>query len=65
MQRRFPKTLYGQRWLIETVFSMLKRNLGAALRARRYQSQSREIRARILTHNLAILLWPTMFYTEH
>jgi hypothetical protein len=55
MQRRFPKKLYGQRWQIETVFSMLKRNLGSALRARRYHSQSREIRLRILTHNLMIL----------
>ena len=64
MQRQFPKKVYGQRWQIETVFSMLKRNLGAALRARRYQSQSREIRARILTHNLAILPAKSMFYTE-
>jgi len=65
MRQRFPKALYGQRWQIETVFSMLKRNLGASLRARRYQSQTREIRARILAHNLAILLWMRMFYTEH
>jgi transposase len=64
MQQRFPKKLYGQRWQIETVFSMLKRNLGPSLRARRYHSQTREIRARILTHNLAILLWMAMFYTE-
>lgn len=34
---------------------MLKRNMGAALRARNYHSQTREIRLRILTHNLAIL----------
>jgi hypothetical protein len=55
MQRRFPKKLYGQRWQIETVFSMIKRNLGSALRARRYHTQTREIRLRILTHDLAIL----------
>lgn len=64
MHTRFPKDLYGQRWQIETVFSMLKRNLGSSLRARRYHSQAREIRARILTHNLAILLYICMFYTE-
>jgi len=52
MQQRFPKELYGQRWQIECVFSMLKRNLGASLRAR------------ILAHNLAILLRRRMFYTE-
>lgn len=56
MRRHFPRKLYGQRWQIETVFSMLKRNLGSALRARRYESQVREIRARILTHNLMILI---------
>jgi hypothetical protein len=55
MARRFPKKVYGQRWQIETVFSMIKRNLGSALRARTYHSQGREIRARVLTHNLAIL----------
>jgi IS4 transposase len=64
MQKHFPKKLYGQRWQIECVFSMLKRNLGASLRARHHHSQTREIRARILTHNLAILLSPGMFYTE-
>lgn len=55
MARRFPRKVYGQRWQIETVFSMIKRNYGSALRARTYHSQGREIRARVLTHNLAIL----------
>jgi hypothetical protein len=55
MKQRFPKKTYGQRWQIETVFSMIKRNLGSALRARTYHSQNREIRLRVLTHNLAIL----------
>ena len=64
MQKRFPKKTYGQRWQVETVFSMFKRNLGSRRRARRYQSQTREIHARILTHNLAILLPKWMFYTE-
>ncbi len=58
MKQRFPKKTYGQRWQIETVFSMLKRNMGSALRARTYHSQNREIRLRVLTHNLAILWRP-------
>ncbi|MHC4357096.1 MAG: transposase, partial [Planctomycetota bacterium] len=49
------KKTYGQRWQIETVFSMLKRNMGATLSARNDHSQTREIRLRIPTHNLAIL----------
>ena len=55
MKRRFPKRTYGQRWQIETVFSMLKRNMGSAVRARNHHSQAREIRLRILTHNLMVL----------
>jgi Transposase DDE domain/Transposase domain (DUF772) len=54
MKRRFPKKQYGQRWQIETVNSLIKRLLGAALRARAYWSQSREIVLRVLTHNVMI-----------
>jgi hypothetical protein len=63
-QQRFPTETYGQRWQIETVFSMFKRNLGSSLRARGCHSQTREIRLRIFTHDLMILLPPAMFYTE-
>jgi hypothetical protein len=55
MRRRFPKRQYGQRWQSETVISMVKRLLDAALRARTYWSQSREIILRVLTLNLMIL----------
>ena len=58
MKSHFPKVLYGQRWQVETINSMLKRNFGSALRARSYHSQNREIRLLILTHDLAILLRP-------
>ena len=64
MQTRFPTNIYGRRWQIETVFSMLKRNLGSSLHARRYHSQTRELRARVLTHNLMILRPIGMFHTE-
>jgi len=59
LARRFPRKTYGQRWQMETVFSMLKRHLGSALAARRPHSQRREILLRLLTHNLMILscLW--------
>jgi hypothetical protein len=67
MKSRFPQVLYGQRWQVETIISMLKRNFGSALRARSYHSQNREVRLRVLTHDLGILLRRTcqwMFYTE-
>jgi hypothetical protein len=55
MKQRFPKRKYGQRWQIETVNSMIKRVLGAALRARSYWSQSKEIVLKALTLNVMIL----------
>ena len=55
MSQRFDKQLYGQRWQVETVFSMMKRNLGSALCARRYWSQCREIMLRVIAHNVVIL----------
>ena len=55
MKQRFPKRQYGQRWQVETVHSMIKRVLGAALRARSYWSQSREIILKALTLNVMIL----------
>jgi hypothetical protein len=65
MKAHFPKVLYGQRWQAETINSMLKRNFGSALRARYYHSQNREIRLRILTHDLGILLRPLRRVMSH
>ena len=64
MKQRFrdgsPKS-YRKRPQVETVFSMLKRNLGSALRAKTYQGRRRDMFLRVLTHNIALaLLW--VFY---
>jgi hypothetical protein len=56
MRTDFDKENYGQRWQVETVFSMIKRNFGSALRARLYWPQCREMMLLILTHNIAIIL---------
>jgi hypothetical protein len=56
MRTNFDKETYGQRWQVETVFSMIKRNFGSAIRARRYWSQCHEMMLMVLTHNLAIIL---------
>jgi hypothetical protein len=59
MQQRFGRKAdqkcYGQRWQAETVNSMLKRNLGSALRARTPRRRSKELLLRVVTHNLMIL----------
>jgi hypothetical protein len=59
MRRRFArkadKRHYGQRWQVETVNSMIKRNLGSALRAKTTQGRSMELLLRVVTHNVMIL----------
>ena len=56
MQKIFRKKppIFGQRWQVETTFSMLKRNLSSSLTARNYWTQSREMALRVITHNLMI-----------
>ena len=46
---------YGQRWQVETVFSMIKRNQGTVVAARSYHARNREMRLAVLTHNIGIL----------
>jgi hypothetical protein len=46
---------YGQRWQSETVNSMIKRNLGSALRARTTVHRRHELLLRVLTHNIMLL----------
>jgi hypothetical protein len=56
MQTDFDREKYGQRWQVETVFSMIKRCLGSVVHARSYWTQNREMLLMVLTHNLAIIL---------
>jgi DDE family transposase len=46
---------YTQRWQVETVNSMIKRNLGSALRARSNRRRQMEMILRGITHNLMLL----------
>jgi len=64
MRARFNKRSYGQRAQIETVFSMIKRNLGGTLGARGYWSRCREMTLRVITHNIMIQLRSGSFATE-
>ena len=54
-KRKADKKHYGQRWQVETVNSMVKRNLGSALRARTAKRRSMELLLRVVTHNIMIL----------
>lgn len=54
-ERRADDALYGQRWQSETVNSMIKRNLGSAMRARTAVRRRHELLLRVLTHNVMLL----------
>ena len=62
MQKRFDLTAYRDRVQVETVISMLKRRLDAFVRGRTTWSQRREMRLKVLTHNVMILLRIQVFY---
>ena len=53
--RKADRKTYGQRWQVETVNSMIKRNLGSALRARTARSRSRELLLRCIVHDIMVL----------
>jgi len=54
MAQRFDHVAYRQRNQVETVMSMLKRNLDACVRGRSYWSQMRDLFLKALTHNIMI-----------
>jgi hypothetical protein len=57
MRQRLDKDYgrYGQRWQAETGFSMFKRRLGAAVQARTYWNQCRELLLKAITYNIMLL----------
>jgi hypothetical protein len=55
MKQRFNTKAYRKRPQVETVFSMLKRNLGPALRGRTYWSRCRDLLLRAITHNVMLV----------
>jgi Transposase DDE domain/Transposase domain (DUF772) len=46
---------YTQRWQVETVMSMIKRNLGDELSGKTARSRKRDLMLKVLTHNLMII----------
>ena len=55
LRDHWPIAQYGQRWQVETDFSMLKRLLGSAIRSCKRHAIDREIILRTLTINLMIV----------
>lgn len=53
-KRKADRKNYGQRWQVETVNSMIKRNLGSALRATTPTRREKEMLLRAVVHNLML-----------
>ena len=49
----FDEQLYHRRNLVETVFSVLKRKFGECLKARKYRNQVKEIKIKLILHNIS------------
>ena len=47
---------YGQRWQIESVVSMIKRNLGSFVAARSDAARGAETMLKVLTHNIMLIV---------
>jgi len=54
-KRKADQDQYRQRSQAETVHSMIKRNMGSALRARTPERREQEMMMRVLVHNIALL----------
>jgi hypothetical protein len=54
-KRKADQKLYGQRAQSETAHSMMKRNMGSALRSRTPERRKKEMMLRVLVHNIALL----------
>ena len=57
MRLHFAAKTYRKRWQVETVFSMIKRNLGYCLYGKSQQSQNCEMFLLAITHNILIILF--------
>jgi len=54
--RLFDNQKYHQRNKIETVFSVMKRKFGESLKARKYRSQIKEIKMKVILYNISRMI---------
>jgi len=56
LSRVFDLTLYHRRNLVETVFSVLKRKFGESMKARKFQSQIKELKIKLILYNISKII---------
>jgi transposase len=54
--RSFDQAQYHQRNKVETVFSVLKRKFGEALKARKFQEQIKELKIKLILYNISKII---------
>ncbi len=54
MSENFNQEKYRQRNMVETAFSILERRYGETVRSRKYYNQMKEIKIRMILHNMTI-----------
>jgi hypothetical protein len=64
MKQRLRKIYgsYGQRWQVETAFSVFKQRLGSTVNCHSYWSQCRKLWLLAITYNIMLLYNPKFFY---
>ena len=56
LSRSFDLTLYHRRNLVETVFSVFKRKFGESMKARKFQSQVKELKIKLILYNISKII---------
>lgn len=62
MKRFLHLSAYGQRWQVETGYSMIKRRLGEVVRATTYHRRRKLLLLKAITLNVMLLAWIALFY---
>lgn len=62
MKRHLAQSCYGQRWQVETGFSMIKRRIGEVVMATTYHGKRRLLLLKAVTLNIMLLSWIALFY---
>jgi hypothetical protein len=56
LARSFDQARYHQRDKVETIFSVLKRKFGEALKARKFQEQIKELKIKLILYNISKII---------
>jgi hypothetical protein len=57
LSKSFDQSRYHRRNLVETVFSVLKRKFGESMKARKFQSQIKELKIKLILYNISKIIY--------